>query len=627
MASQPLAERSVGCTRSSAVQSSHSAPEPERPPQTSGHGQARKRRAIADIRRLTTPLLISLLFHALLLSLTFGDQASGLPGLGIPWRERRVVAPDLRVELVRAPVAAAAPSDAPVKVAAQRSSVERANVARSTRRPAPASAPAEERAIVVAENDTTSRAVARPRVALDAVAAQASPRTEAHSDAPPTIIPPVSVEAANRSDATTSAAPAAAAMPTPVIAVAPEVESTETVPPPAREVHEPARQRAESEVSAVSQRAAEAPQPEPPAHDLQRQANSQEAARVDAAQTETLNQEAERAEAERLEDERREAARIETERLEAQRREAARLAAQEQEAQRRAAARAEAERAQAERLEAERREAARIEAERAERERRQAAQLAERLREAQRQAAAREEAERVDAERREAERQEAARLEAERRDAARLAAQGLEAQRQAVAREEAARTKAERGEAERQDAARQTAQPQEVARIREEQEEDARREARRRAMARQLEEEAARRESATTADTPGALPLSLSTARRVRLWGRAHPDVELVQYAEAWALKIQQNTPVETVREIASRHHTPALVTVAVRSDGSVESVIFELSSGSAEVDDAIRRIVDAQRPYPAFPPALARRFDVIEIRRTWRFDTAVRLY
>jgi hypothetical protein len=612
MASQPLAERSAGCTRSSAVQSSNSAPESERPPQTSGHGQARKRRAIADIRRLTTPLLISLLFHALLLSLTFGDQAFGLPGLGSLWRERRVVASELRVELARAPVAGAQSSDAPVKVAAQRSSVERADVVRSTRRPAPASEPAEERTTVVPENDATSRADARPRVARDAVAAQASPRTEAHSDAPPTIIPPASVEAANRSDATTSATPAAAAMPTPVIAVAPEVESMQTVPPAAREVHEPARQRAESEVPAVSRPAAEAPQPELPAHDLQRQANPQEAARIDAAQTQTLNQEAERAEAERLEHERREAARIETERLEAQRREAARRAAQEQEAQRRAAARAEAERAEAERLEAERREAARIDAERDERERRQAAQLAERLREAQRQAAAREEAERADAARREAERQEAARIEAARLEAA---------------RRDAARIEAERGEAERQDAARQTAQPQEAARIREEQEEDARREARRRAMARQLEEEAARRESATTADTPGALPLSLSTARRVRLWGRAHPDVELVQYAEAWALKIQQNTPVETVREIASRHHTPALVTVAVRSDGSVESVIFDLSSGAAEVDDAIRRIVDAQRPYPAFPPALARRFDVIEIRRNWRFDTAVRLY
>jgi TonB family protein len=119
----------------------------------------------------------------------------------------------------------------------------------------------------------------------------------------------------------------------------------------------------------------------------------------------------------------------------------------------------------------------------------------------------------------------------------------------------------------------------------------------------------------------------LSTARRVKLWGRAHANVELVEYAEAWARKVQFNTAGETVREVAKRPHTAPMVTVAIRSDGSVESVTFDVSSGVAEIDEAIRRIVESRRPYPPFPPALAREFDVIEIRRTWYFDTAIRLY
>ncbi len=120
---------------------------------------------------------------------------------------------------------------------------------------------------------------------------------------------------------------------------------------------------------------------------------------------------------------------------------------------------------------------------------------------------------------------------------------------------------------------------------------------------------------------PSTLPLSLSTARRARLWGRGDPNVELVRYAEAWARKIQFNTPVDTVREVAKRPHTHPMVTVAVRSDGSVESVTFVVSSGVAEVDEAIRRIVQGHEHYQAFPPALAREYDVIEIRRTWHFD------
>jgi TonB family protein len=179
----------------------------------------------------------------------------------------------------------------------------------------------------------------------------------------------------------------------------------------------------------------------------------------------------------------------------------------------------------------------------------------------------------------------------------------------------------------RPEAAQLATAPQEVPRVAVEQDDVARREAARRAIGRQLDEEAARRQAASTAaQLPNTLPYSLSTARRVRLWGRSDPNVELVQYAEAWARKIQFNTVVETIRDVVKRPHTPSMVTVAVRSDGSVESVTFVISSGVAEIDEAIRRIVESQRPYPAFPRALAREFDVIEIRRTWFFDSGVRL-
>ena len=87
------------------------------------------------------------------------------------------------------------------------------------------------------------------------------------------------------------------------------------------------------------------------------------------------------------------------------------------------------------------------------------------------------------------------------------------------------------------------------------------------------------------------------------------------------------NMTIDMVREAAKQPHTDPLVTVALRSDGSVESVTFVQSSGVPAIDDAIRRIVESQKPYQVFPPALARDYDVIEIRRTWHFDVAIRLY
>ncbi len=124
------------------------------------------------------------------------------------------------------------------------------------------------------------------------------------------------------------------------------------------------------------------------------------------------------------------------------------------------------------------------------------------------------------------------------------------------------------------------------------------------------------------ATSPSASPL-----RRGRLFGLADSNAELVAYAEAWARKIQLNMTIDKVREALQQPHTQPVLTVAIRSDGSVESVTFVRSSGVAAIDEAVRGIVHSQAPYQSFSPLLARDYDVIEIRRTWHFDVAVRLY
>ncbi len=269
-------------------------------------------------------------------------------------------------------------------------------------------------------------------------------------------------------------------------------------------------------------------------------------------------------------------------------------------------------RAETERKEAARRQTEQVEAERLEAERQQLARQ-----EATQQEAARRQVDRIEAERLEVARQEAQRVDSARREAA----------QQEAAHQEVQGIEAVRLEAERQQLAREAAARQEAARA-EAAQDEARREASRRAMGRQLDEEAARREAASAAaNLTSRLDPSSSGARRGRLYGRTDPHTELVLHAEAWARKIELNMTFDRVREAAKRPHSNPLVTVAIRSDGSVESVIFVLSSGVAEIDDAIRRIVESLLPYPAFSPGLAREYDVIEIRRSWVIDSAIRLY
>ena len=180
-----------------------------------------------------------------------------------------------------------------------------------------------------------------------------------------------------------------------------------------------------------------------------------------------------------------------------------------------------------------------------------------------------------------------------------------------------------RQEQAKQEQARQAPSQQDLAQ-RERAEQEAQREERLRAIGRQLNAEAAQRDAASGPSRsllPGA-----SSLRRGWLLGRADANAALVQYAETMAQKIELNMTFDLVRDVVKQPHVAPVVTMAMRADGSVEKVTFEVSSGVPAIDAAIRRVIASQAPFAAFPPALARQYDVVEIRRTWNVDTAIRL-
>ena len=264
-------------------------------------------------------------------------------------------------------------------------------------------------------------------------------------------------------------------------------------------------------------------------------------------------------------------------------------------------------------------EATRLEAAKQDQARQQAA-----LAEAARQEAAKQEQAGLEAAKREEARQEAARQEAARQEAARQEAARQEAARQEAARQEAARQEAARREATRQEAAREELAKKEQA-LAERAAQESAREERLRQIGKQLDLERAQRENTVDRQANSLLPTA-SSLRRRWLFGRADPDRDLVLYADAMSRKIELNMTIDMVREVLKQPHTQPIVTIAVRADGSVEKVTFEVSSGVPALDDAIRKVIASQAPYGAFAPSLAHRYDVIEIRRTWVFDYAIRL-
>ena len=553
-------------------------------------------------------LLLSGLVHALLLSLTFGGQTPGLPALGWPWQDRRIEVPDLRIVLLPAPAETVMPAATPAAERVQPDRLE-PTVAAGLTLPAAAPAPlsqgwsaadilptAEPQTQPAPEPDTRRMtALARPPSPAPPPVLEPTLAPIARSGGSTWAVPVVPVVPAVPTVPTVPAVPAVPVALKPPVMPAPVASGPETPPLPAQA----------ADVAALAHTAQDAR--ERPAElaerDRTRQAAQSAATAAEAVRQATARQEAARAEAAQLEIER-----VESTRLAAARQETARQVAAQQEAARQVAAQQEAARQDAVRQDAVRQDAAR----------REAARL-----QAERQTAAQQEAARQEAQRQVAERQELARVEFARLDAERVAAV-----QRAAALEVASRQAAALQAAAQQDAGRTEAGRTEAARIEAAQAATAKREALLRAIGQQLNEEADRRDAASAAARLAApLAPSPTSARRGRLLGRSDPNAELVLYAEAWSRKIQLNRGFDLVRDLAKQPHTDPLVTVALRSDGSVESVTFVRASGVAALDDAIRRIVHSQAPYPAFPPGLARDFDVIEVRRTWYFDMAIRLY
>jgi TolA protein len=108
--------------------------------------------------------------------------------------------------------------------------------------------------------------------------------------------------------------------------------------------------------------------------------------------------------------------------------------------------------------------------------------------------------------------------------------------------------------------------------------------------------------------------------------GSAERDVPLRMYVDSFRQKIERNGGLAFSSTAGERVRIDPLVSVALRSDGSVEDVTIVRSSGHAETDNAVRRIVRVNARYSAFPPNIAARYDVIEIRRIWSFAETLKL-
>jgi protein TonB len=106
-----------------------------------------------------------------------------------------------------------------------------------------------------------------------------------------------------------------------------------------------------------------------------------------------------------------------------------------------------------------------------------------------------------------------------------------------------------------------------------------------------------------------------------RFIGARAEEYRFARYVEDWRLKVERignlNYP-EAARQ--NKLYGNLLLTVAIKSDGSIESVEVNRTSGKRILDAAAVKIVEMAGPYAPFPPDIKRDTDVIHITRTWTF-------
>ena len=108
---------------------------------------------------------------------------------------------------------------------------------------------------------------------------------------------------------------------------------------------------------------------------------------------------------------------------------------------------------------------------------------------------------------------------------------------------------------------------------------------------------------------------------RRKFVGARAQEYRFARYVEDWRQKIERigelNYP-QAARD--QRVYGSLVATVAIRSDGSLEKVQIDRSSGFKILDDATVRIVKLAAPYAPFPKNITRDTDILYITRTWTF-------
>ncbi len=113
---------------------------------------------------------------------------------------------------------------------------------------------------------------------------------------------------------------------------------------------------------------------------------------------------------------------------------------------------------------------------------------------------------------------------------------------------------------------------------------------------------------------------------RKKFVGARTDEYRFAQYIEDWRQKVERVGTLNYPEQARGKLYGSLILSVSIKSDGSVDKVEINRSSGVPVLDDAARRIVTMASPYAAFPADIRRDTDILVITRSWKFTRSDRV-
>ncbi len=103
--------------------------------------------------------------------------------------------------------------------------------------------------------------------------------------------------------------------------------------------------------------------------------------------------------------------------------------------------------------------------------------------------------------------------------------------------------------------------------------------------------------------------------------GARAAEYRFATYVDNWRQKVERVGNLNYPEEAKSKGiHGQLQLTVAIKANGEVESIVIDRSSGKQVLDQAAKRIVRLAAPFDRFPSDIKRDTDILHITRTWMF-------